>query len=105
LPGAEGARKTIDYDRSMCRNIRTLHNFEPPATEDEIHASALQYVRKISGFTKPSQANTEAFERAVEAVSEISARLLDELVTNAPPKDREVEAAKARARAAERYAA
>jgi hypothetical protein len=89
----------------MCRNIRTLHNFEPPATEDEIRASALQYVRKISGFTKPSQANTEAFERAVEAVSEISARLLDELVTNAPPKDREVEAAKARARAAERYAA
>jgi hypothetical protein len=105
LPGAEGARKTIDYDRSMCRNIRTLHNFEPPATEDEIRASALQYVRKISGFTKPSQANTQAFERAVDAVSEISTRLLDELVTNAPPKDREVEAAKARARAAERYAA
>ena len=89
----------------MCRNIRTLHNFEPPATEDEIRASALQYVRKVSGFTKPSQANVEAFERAVDAVSEISARLLDELVTNAPPKDREVEAAKARARAGERYAA
>jgi hypothetical protein len=89
----------------MCRNIRTLHNFEPPATEDEIRASALQYVRKVSGFTKPSQANVEAFERAVDAVSEISALLLDELVTNAPPKDREVEAAKARARAAERYAA
>jgi hypothetical protein len=89
----------------MCRNIRNLHNFEPPATEDEIRASALQYVRKVSGFTKPSQANVEAFERAVDAVSEISARLLDELVTNAPPKDREVEAAKARARAAERYAA
>ena len=89
----------------MCRNIRNLHNFEPPATEDEIRASALQYVRKVSGFTKPSQANLEAFERAVDAVSEISARLLDELVTNAPPKDREVEAAKARARAAERYAA
>jgi hypothetical protein len=105
LPGAEGARKTIVYDRSMCRNIRTLHNFEPPATEDEIRASALQYVRKVSGFTKPSQANVEAFERAVDAVSEISARLLDELVTNAPPKDREVEAAKARARSAERYAA
>lgn len=105
MPGAEGARKTIDYDRSMCRNIRTLHNFEPPATEDEIRASALQYVRKIGGFTKPSQANVEAFDRAVDAVSEISARLLDELVTNAPPKDREVEAAKARARAAERYAA
>jgi hypothetical protein len=102
---AEGARTLIDYDRSMCRNIRTLHNFEPPATEDEIRASALQYVRKVSGFTKPSQANVEAFERAVDAVSEISARLLDELVTNAPPKDREVEAAKARARAAERYAA
>jgi hypothetical protein len=105
LHSAEGARKTIDYDWSMCRNIRNLHNFEPPATEDEIRASALQYVRKVSGFTKPSQANVEAFERAVDAVGEISARLLDELVTNAPPKDREVEAAKARARAAERYAA
>jgi hypothetical protein len=95
----------IDYDRSMCRNIRNLNNFEPPATEDEIRASALQYVLKISGFTKPSQVNTEAFERAVDAVSEISTRLLEELVTNAPPKDREVEAAKARARAAQRYAA
>ncbi len=89
----------------MCRNIRTLHNFEPPATDEEIRASALQYVRKISGFTKPSQANAEAFERAVDAVSEISTHLLGELVTNAPPKDREVEAAKARARAAQRYAA
>jgi hypothetical protein len=89
----------------MCRNIRTLHNFEPPATEDEIRASALQYVRKISGFSKPSQANTEAFERAVDEVAAISARLLDELVTNAPPKDREVEAAKAKARSAARYAA
>ena len=89
----------------MCRNIRTLHNFEPPATEDEIRASALQYVRKISGFTKPSQANTEAFERAVEDVAAVSARLLGELVTNAPPKDREVEAAKAKARSAARYAA
>jgi hypothetical protein len=89
----------------MCRNIRTLHNFEPPATDDEIRGAALQYVRKISGFTKPSQANTEAFDRAFDAVTEISARLLDELVTNAPPKDREVEAAKRRARAAERYAA
>jgi hypothetical protein len=89
----------------MCRNIRTLHNFEPPATEDEIRASALQYVRKISGFTKPSQANAEAFERAVDDVSGITARLLDELVTNAPPKDREVEAAKAKARSAARYAA
>jgi len=89
----------------MCRNIRTLHNFEPPATEDEIRASALQYVRKISGFSKPSQANTEAFERAVDEVAAISDRLLDELVTNAPPKDREVEAAKAKARSAARYAA
>ena len=89
----------------MCRNIRTLHNFEPPATEDEIRASALQYVRKISGFSKPSQANTEAFEGAVDEVAAISARLLDELVTNAPPKDREVEAAKAKARSAARYAA
>jgi hypothetical protein len=89
----------------MCRNIRTLHNFEPPATEDEIHASALQYVRKISGFTKPSQANAEAFERAVAEVTAISTRLLESLVTNAPPKDRAVEAAKARARSAERYAA
>jgi hypothetical protein len=89
----------------MCRNIRNLYNFEPPATEEEVRSSSLQYVRKISGFTKPSQANAEAFERAVDEVAEISARLLGELVTNAPPKDREVEAAKARARAAERYAA
>ena len=89
----------------MCRNIRTLHNFDPPATEDEIHASALQYVRKISGFSKPSQANTEAFERAVDDVTAVSTRLLGELVTNAPPKDREVEAAKAKARSAARYAA
>ena len=89
----------------MCRNIRTLHNFDPPATEDEIRASALQYVREISGFSKPSQANTEAFERAVDDVAAISSRLLGELVTNAPPKDREVEAAKAKARSAARYAA
>ena len=89
----------------MCRNIRTLYNFEPPATDEEIRAAALQYVRKISGFNKPSQANTEAFERAVDEVSEVSTRLLDALTTAAPPKDREVEAAKARARAAERYAA
>jgi hypothetical protein len=89
----------------MCRNIRTLHNFEPPATDDEVRASALQYVRKISGSTKPSQANAEAFEQAVDAVAGISRQLLDQLVTSAPPKDREVEAAKARARAAERYAA
>jgi hypothetical protein len=87
----------------MCRNIRQLHNFEPPASPDEIRAAALQYVRKISGSTKPSKANEAAFERAVDAVAEISAQLLDELVTTAPPKDREVEAAKARARAAERY--
>ena len=89
----------------MCRNIRTLHNFEPPATEDEIRAASLQYVRKISGSAKPSAANAAAFERAVAAVADASARLLDELVTTAPPKDREVEAAKARARAAQRYAA
>jgi hypothetical protein len=89
----------------MCRNIRTLHNFEPVATEDEIHASALQYVRKISGSTKPSQANAEAFDRAVEAVATTTRRLLDELVTTAPPRDREVEAVKARERSARRYAA
>jgi hypothetical protein len=89
----------------MCRNIRTLHNFEPPATREEIHASALQYVRKISGSTKPSKANEAAFARALEAVEQATAQLLDELVTAAPPKDREVEAATARARSAERYAA
>jgi len=89
----------------MCRNIRSLYNFEPPATEEEVRSAALQYVRKISGFTKPSRANEEAFEQAVDAVAEASARLLDQLVTSAPPKDREVEAAKARARAAQRFAA
>ena len=89
----------------MCRNIRTLHNFEPPATEDEIRASSLQYVRKISGFTKPSQANAESFERAVDEVAAVTRRLLHELVTSAPPKHREVEAAKAKARSAARYAA
>jgi hypothetical protein len=89
----------------MCRNIRTLHNFDPSATEEEIRASALQYVRKISGYNKPSKANAEAFERAVDAVTEASSRLLSELVASAPPKDREVEAAKARARSAQRYAA
>jgi hypothetical protein len=89
----------------MCRNIRTLHNFEPPATADEIHASALQYVRKISGSTKPSRANAEAFDRAVAEVTAATERLLGDLVTSAPPKDREVEAAKARARSAARYAA
>lgn len=87
----------------MCRNIRTLYNFEPPAGEDEVRAAALQYVRKISGFTRPSRANAEAFEHAVEAVAEISRELLGKLTTNAPPKDREAEAEKARARAAERY--
>jgi hypothetical protein len=89
----------------MCRNIRTLHNFDPPATHEEAHDAALQYVRKISGATKPSQANAEAFDRAVDAVTEATVRLLDELVTNAPPKNREAEADKRRARAAERYAA
>jgi hypothetical protein len=89
----------------MCRNIRTLYNFEPRATSEEVQAAALQYVRKISGFTKPSQANEAAFNHAVEAVAAVSAELLDALQTNAPPKDREVEAAKARARSAQRYAA
>jgi hypothetical protein len=89
----------------MCRNIRTLHNFEPPATDDEIRASALQYVRKVSGSSKPSQANAEAFDRAVDEVALVTTRLLDELVTSAPPKDREVEAAKARERSEKRFAA
>ena len=89
----------------MCRNIHTLFNFEPPATKHEVHDAALQYVRKISGFTKPSQVNVEAFERAVEAVSDASRQLLDELVTTAPPRDREVEAAKKRARWEQRVAA
>jgi hypothetical protein len=89
----------------MCRNIRTLHNFEPPATEAEIHDAALQYVRKISGATTPSQANAEAFARAVDDVARATATLLEQLVTSAPPRDREVEAAKRRARARQRYAA
>ena len=88
----------------MCRNIRVLHNFEPTATSEEVQEAALQYVRKISGSTKPSRANAEAFDRAVEEVAAATTRLLDSLVTTAPPKDREVEAAKARARAADRYA-
>jgi hypothetical protein len=88
----------------MCRNIRTLYNYEPPATEDEVRAAALQYVRKVSGFNKPSKANAEAFEEAVDEVATVSAKLLARLVTSAQPKDREVEAAKARARAAERFA-
>ncbi len=89
----------------MCRNIRPLHNFEPPATEAEVRDAALQYVRKISGYHRPSQANAQAFERAVDAVAEATLRLLGELVTHAPPKDREAEAAKARARSAQRFAA
>ena len=93
------------YAGAMCRNIRTLHNFDPPASEEEIRASALQYVRKISGYTKPSQANEAAFARAVDEVAATTAWLLGELVTSAPPKDRVVEAAKARARSAARYAA
>jgi hypothetical protein len=88
----------------MCRNIRTLHNFEPPATRDEVHAAALQYVRKVSGATRPSQANQAAFDAAVAEVAATTARLLEHLTTTAPPKDREVEAAKARARAEARYA-
>lgn len=89
----------------MCRNIRTLYNFAPPASHEEVRSAALQYVRKISGFNKPSAANAAPFERAVDAVAEISERLLDELVTSAPQKDREVEAAKARARRSQRDAA
>ena len=88
----------------MCRNIRTLFNFEPPATEDEVRDAALQYVRKISGFTKPSRANEAAFERAVDEVTAATARLVDGLVTNAPPRDREVEAQRKRERAAKRFA-
>ena len=87
----------------MCRNIRPLHNFEPPATHDEVQAAALQYVRKVSGATKPSRANEEAFDRAVREVAEATSRLLDSLVSNAAPKDREVEAAKAKARSVARF--
>ena len=87
----------------MCRNIKTLHNFKPPATEEEIRASAIQFVRKLSGFNKPSKTNEAAFDRAVEKVTEAAQELLESLVTNAPPRDRETEAAKARARAAERF--
>jgi hypothetical protein len=89
----------------MCRNIRPLHNFDPPASEAEVRDAALQYVRKVSGFTKPSQANAEAFQRAVDEVAEATLRALEAYVTSAPPKDREAEAAKARARSAQRYAA
>ena len=87
----------------MCRNIKMLHNFKPPATEEEIRASSIQFVRKLSGFTKPSKANEEAFNRAVEQVTQAARELLDSLVTTSPPRDREVEAAKARARSAERF--
>ena len=89
----------------MCRNIRTLHNFDPPATSEEVRAAALQYVRKISGFTKPSRANEEAFARAIDEVAHASMHLLHDLSTTAPAKNREAEAAKARARSAQRYAA
>ena len=89
----------------MCRNIRTLHNFDPPATSEEIHAAALQYVRKVSGSTKPSKANEAVFARAVDEIAHITMHLLDDLVTAAPPRDREVEAAKARARAEKRFGA
>ena len=89
----------------MCRNIRTLHNFKPPATDDEIRASALQFVRKLSGFTRPSKVNEAAFNRAVEDVTHAAHHLLDALVSNAPPRDRAIEAAKAKARAAERFGA
>ena len=88
----------------MCRSIKTLHNFEPPATHDEVHASALQFVRKLSGFARPSKANEAAFDRAVEEVTRAAHELLDALVTNAPPRDRAVEAAKARLKSRERYA-
>ena len=105
-PRAGDARRSRRSSiRHMCRNIQTLFNFEPPATEDEVRAASLQYVRKISGFTKPSQANEQAFERAIDEVTEASMRLLGELVTTAAPKDREVEAARRRARAEKRFAA
>jgi hypothetical protein len=89
----------------MCRNIHTLHNFEPAATDDEVHAAALQYVRKISGTTKPSKANAEVFDRAVEEIAHLTRHLLEDLVSAAPPKNRDIEAEKAKARAAKRYAA
>jgi hypothetical protein len=100
---AGGVRARVRYPRRMCRNIRTLHNFEPPATEEEVQAAALQYVRKLSGTTRPSRANQAAFERAVAEVAAASSRLLAELVTSALPRDREQEAARARERAAKRF--
>ncbi len=100
--GRGPSRRTVE---GMCRNIRPLNNFEPPATADEVTAAALQYVRKVSGATRPSAANQAAFDRAVAEIAHVTEHLLADLVTTAPPKDREVEAAKARARAAKRYAA
>jgi hypothetical protein len=111
LPSAVAIVRAVDDHTakgtlvSMCRNIRPLHNFDPPATSEEVRAAALQYVRKISGYNKPSQANQEAFDRAVDEIAHASQHLLDALETAAPPKDREVEAAKRRARSAQRYAA
>jgi hypothetical protein len=98
------AEVSSGYALNMCKNIRTLHNFEPPATDDEVRAAALQYVRKVSGTTKPSRANAAAFDRAVDDVAAATKRLLEGLVTAAPPKNREIEAAKRRARAAVRFA-
>ena len=103
--GFTGCGRASDYACPMCRNIRTLYNFDPPATEEEVRAAAEQFVRKISGFNRPSRANQAAFERAIEAVASVSNELLHSLSTSAPPRNREVEAAKARARAAERFAA
>src|SRR5436190_10864005 len=102
LPGAPDGGRVSVMRIPMCRNIKTLHNFKPPATEDEIRASSLQFVRKLSGFTRPSKANQLCFDRAVEEVARVAHQLLDSLVTNAPPRYREVEAAKARARATDR---
>ena len=106
LLGGRVERRTLRRRslKAMCRNIRTLHNFAPPATEDEVLSAALQYVRKVSGSTKPSKANEAAFDCAVEAVADATTELLDALVTNAPPRDREIEAARARARSAKRFA-
>ena len=105
-PGALSSQRALSATiLPVCRNIRTLYNFEPAATEEEVRAAAVQYVRKISGFAKPSQANAQAFERAVDEVASASTKLLRELVTSAPPRDREVEAAKRRARGAQRFAA
>ena len=103
-PGLEGCANG-DYPENMCRNIHVLHNFEPAATDDEVHAAALQYVRKISGSTQPSKANAEAFERAVHEIAHISRHLIEDLVSTAPPKNREVEADKAKARSQKRFAA